>query len=121
MSPPYNEKQVLKDKRQVKASVRMGFLRVALLCTCLFFAQVWSLPTNCILSKDLMKESYKLLETAVTGVEKAVYQTLENIDTLFENSSDPESDQWDEEKWKDFRGLIYRQIVNSKCVIKEQT
>uniref|UniRef100_A0A8C2HPJ6 Uncharacterized protein n=1 Tax=Cyprinus carpio TaxID=7962 RepID=A0A8C2HPJ6_CYPCA len=126
----------------------MGFLRVALLCTCLFFAQVWSLPTNCILSKDLMKESYKLLETAgglfpvqcleekvaihfpknvfksenmdqVTGVEKAVYQTLENIDTLFENSSDPESDQWDEEKWKDFRGLIYRQIVNSKCIMNK--
>ncbi|XP_016307927.1 interferon alpha-13-like [Sinocyclocheilus anshuiensis] len=124
----------------------MDLLRVALLCTFFCFAQVWSSPINCVLSKDLMKGSYTLLETAgglfpmqcleekvvipfpqnafksentdqVTGVEKAVYQTLENIDALFENSSDPH--QWDEEKWNDFRGLVYRQIVKSKCIMNK--
>ncbi|XP_059386064.1 interferon alpha-1-like [Carassius carassius] len=125
----------------------MDILRVALLCTFFFFAQVWSLPTNCVLSKDLMEDSYRFLNTTgglfpsqcleekvaihfpqnafysentdqVTGVEKAVYQTLENIDALFENSSDPEFDQWDEQKWINFRGLIYKQTVKSKCIMR---
>ncbi|XP_016426195.1 interferon alpha-13-like [Sinocyclocheilus rhinocerous] len=124
----------------------MDLHRVALLCTFFCFAQVWSLPTNCILRKDLLKRSYTLIETAgglfpvqclkenvaitfpqnafesantdqVTGVEKAVYQTLENIDALFENYNDP--DQWDAKKWNEFRGLVYRQIVDSKCIMSK--
>ncbi len=63
--------------------------------------------------------TFQRLFLKVTGVEKAVYQTLENINALFENSSDP--DMLDEEKWNDFRGLVHRQIEESKCVRKEQT
>ncbi|KAF4116328.1 interferon phi 3 [Onychostoma macrolepis] len=124
----------------------MELLRVVLLCTFFCSAQVWSFPINCAFSKALMKGSYALLETAgglfpmqcleekvaipfpknafksenkdeVTGVEKAVYQTLENINALFENSSDP--DKLDEEKWDDFRGLVHRQIVESKCIMNK--
>ncbi|XP_043090637.1 interferon phi 3 [Puntigrus tetrazona] len=120
----------------------MNFLRVAL-CTFLCFARVWSMPTRCAVSKDLMKESHALLEAAgglfpmqclkekvvvafpqnafesenadqVAGVERAVYQTLENIDALLESSSDP--GQWDTKKWNDFRGLVYRQIEDSRCI-----
>nr|QHN70738.1 interferon c [Carassius gibelio] len=119
---------------------------VALLCSFFCFAQVWSLPTNCILRNDLLKRSYTLIETAggffpvqclkenvaipfpqdafesdntdqVTGVEKAVYQTLESIDALFENYNDP--DQWDAQKWTEFRGLLYRQITDSKCIMSK--
>ncbi|XP_042570894.1 interferon phi 3 [Cyprinus carpio] len=121
----------------------MELHHVALLCTFFCFAQVWSVPTNCILSKALLQDSYTALETVgglfpgqclkeyvsipipksafesdntdqVTGVEKAVYQTLENIDALFENYDDP--DQWDAKKWNKFRGLLFRQIVFSKCI-----
>nr|QPZ44522.1 interferon phi 3 [Culter alburnus] len=125
----------------------MDFHRVAWLCTFFCFAQVWSLPTrNCILRKDLMKKTCTFIETAsglfpsqclddhvsisfpqnvfessntlqVTGVEKAVYQTLQNIDALFENYSVP--DQWDEEKMTDFRGIVYRQIEESKCIMSK--
>ncbi|KAK2916088.1 hypothetical protein QQF64_024513 [Cirrhinus molitorella] len=125
---------------------------VALLCTVFCFAQVWSMPTNnaigqCILRKDLLTRSYKLVETSgglfpvqcldenvaiplpqnafesentdqVAGVEKAVYQTLENINALFENNGDP--NQWDAEKWNEFRGLVYRQIEDSSTCNKNE-
>ncbi|XP_073689561.1 interferon phi 3 [Garra rufa] len=128
----------------------MELHRVALLCTIFCFAQVWSMPTNCILRKDLLKRSYTRIEAAgglfpvqcldenidipfpqnafesdktdqVTGVEKAVYRTLENIDALFENYSENCSDpeQCDGEKWNEFRGLVYRQIVESKCIMNK--
>ncbi|NP_001104553.1 interferon phi 3 precursor [Danio rerio] len=123
----------------------MDLHRVAWLCTFFCFVQVWSLPTNCNLQKNLMKRTYTLLETAgglfpmqclddrvsipfpqnvfeynedqVTGVEKAVYQTLQNIDALFENFGDP--DQWDAEKLDDFRGIVYRQIKYSTCIMNK--
>ncbi|XP_056090648.1 interferon phi 3 [Rhinichthys klamathensis goyatoka] len=117
---------------------------VAWLCTFFCFAQVWSLPTNCILRKDLMEKTCRFIETAgglfpsqclddrvpisfpqnvfessnknqVSGVEKAVYQTLQNIDALFEDYSVP--DQWDAEKMTEFRGIVYRQIEESKCIM----
>lgn len=63
--------------------------------------------------------TFQLLFLKVTGAEKAVYQTLENINAVFENCSDP--DQFDEDMWNDFRGLVYRQIDESRCVRQEQT
>ncbi|XP_051987232.1 interferon alpha-13-like [Xyrauchen texanus] len=119
---------------------------MAWLCTIVCFAQVWSLPTNCILNKHLMKTSYTLIETMgglfplqclkdhvsipfpqyvfqsnntqqVTGVEKAIYQTLQNIGTLFENDGVP--DQWNAQKLDDFLNIIYRQIEDSKCVMNK--
>ncbi|XP_051570725.1 interferon alpha-13-like [Myxocyprinus asiaticus] len=119
---------------------------MAWLCAIVCFAQVWSLPKNCILHKSLMKTSYTLLETMgglfplqclkdhvsisfpqyvfqsnntqqATGVEKAIYQTLQNIDTLFENDGVP--DQWNAQKLDDFQNIIYRQIEDSKCVMNK--
>ncbi|XP_051988700.1 LOW QUALITY PROTEIN: interferon alpha-13-like, partial [Xyrauchen texanus] len=53
----------------------------------------------------------------VTGVEKAIYQTLQNIGTLFENDAVP--DQWNAQKLDDFLNIIYRQIEDSKCVMNK--
>ncbi|RXN39623.1 interferon alpha-13-like protein [Labeo rohita] len=127
----------------------MDLHRVALLCTFFCFAQVWSRPTNCILREDLLKRSYTVIETAgglfpvqcldenvvipfpqnafesdntdqVTGVEKSVYQTLENINALFEKFEDYTGpDQRFTENWNEFRGLVYRQIKESKCIKSE--
>ncbi|XP_051570724.1 interferon alpha-13-like [Myxocyprinus asiaticus] len=118
---------------------------MAWLCAIVCFAQVWSLPTNCILHKNLMKTSYTLLETMgglfplqclkdhvsisfpqyvfqsnntqqATGVEKAIYQTLQNIDTLFENDAQTSGMA---QKLDDFQNIIYRQIEDSKCVMNK--
>ncbi|RXN21143.1 interferon alpha-13-like protein [Labeo rohita] len=130
MSLLYNDKyRVVKNKRQ--------------------FIKVWSRPTNCILREDLLKRSYTVIETAgglfpvqcldenvvipfpqnafesdntdqVTGVEKSVYQTLENINALFEKFEDYTGpDQRFTENWNEFRGLVYRQIKESKCIKSE--
>ncbi|XP_067284958.1 interferon phi 3 [Pseudorasbora parva] len=124
----------------------MDLHRVAWMCAFFCFAQVWSLPTNCILRKDLMGKTCTLIESAgglfpsqclddhvsiyfpqnvfesnnshqVTGVEKAVYQTLQNIDALFEDHTVP--DQWDADKMTEFRGIVYRQIEESKCIMSK--
>ncbi|KAI7803820.1 interferon phi 3 precursor [Triplophysa rosa] len=123
----------------------MDLHRMAWLCTIICFAHVYSFPTNCILQKHLMKRSYTLLDTmgglfpaqcleddvSVTfpqnvfdsnktqqdGVEKAIYQTLQNIDALFENDGVP--DKWNEEKLDGFLHTIYRQINDSKCILSK--
>ncbi|KAL0198182.1 hypothetical protein M9458_006723, partial [Cirrhinus mrigala] len=51
----------------------------------------------------------------VAGVEKSVYQTLVNIDALFEKFENSGPDQRYAENWNEFRGLLYRQIEESKC------
>ncbi len=63
--------------------------------------------------------TFQLLFLKVTGVEKAVYQTLEHINAVFKNCSDP--DQFKEEEWNHFRGLVHRQIDESRCVRQEHT
>nr|WNV33321.1 interferon beta [Osteobrama belangeri] len=77
-------------------------------------------PMQCLKEKVAITFPQNAFESntdEVTGVEKAVYQTLENIDALLENSSDPS--QWDKEKWDYFRGLVYRQILDSKCIMSK--
>lgn len=72
---------------------------------------------NCIREHEFTLLLLLLLK--VTGVEKAIYQTLQTIDALFENYTVP--DQWDGDKMSDFRSIVYRQIVDSKCVRKQKT
>ncbi|XP_051572359.1 interferon alpha-1-like [Myxocyprinus asiaticus] len=124
----------------------MDLHRVAWLCTIFCFVQVWPLSLNCILYKRLMKTSYTLLETMgglfplqclkdhvsisfpqhvfqsnntqqVTVVENAIYKTIQNIHTLFQNGGFP--DQWDAQKLDDFQNIIYRQIEESKCIMQK--
>ncbi|XP_051988701.1 interferon omega-1-like [Xyrauchen texanus] len=68
--------------------------------------------------KDLNVSSWhRKRARLVTGVEKAIYQTLQNIGTLFENDGVP--DQWNAQKLDDFLNIIYRQIEDSKCVMNK--
>ncbi|RXN21142.1 interferon alpha-13-like protein [Labeo rohita] len=101
MSLLYNDKyRVVKNKRQV---IKGGLFPVQ----CLDENVVIPFPQNAF-EFDTSDQ--------VTGVEKAIYQTLENIDALFESYSDPDREA---EKWNEFRGLVYRQIVDSKCIMNK--
>ncbi|XP_065133834.2 interferon phi 3 [Paramisgurnus dabryanus] len=117
---------------------------VAWLCSIICFAHIYSLPTNCMLQKHLIKTSFTLLDTMgglfpeqcleddvkinfpqnvfeannaqqVGGVEKAIYQTLQNIEALFQNDGIP--NEWNEKKLDGFLHTIYRQIDHSKCIL----
>ncbi|TRY96472.1 hypothetical protein DNTS_031526, partial [Danionella cerebrum] len=105
---------------------------------------VSAVPINCVLQRTLMRKTHSLLEATgglfpmqclpervsipfpqdalefhaeqVTGVEKAVYQTLVSIDALFEDFAGPPQ-RWDAEKLEQFRGVLYRQIKYSACIM----
>ncbi|KAA0705930.1 Interferon beta [Triplophysa tibetana] len=96
----------------------MELHRMAWLCTIICFVHVNSFPTNCFLQKHLMERSYTLLDTMV-GVEKTIYQTLRNIDALFENDVPENGTGWNMEKLDGFLHTIYRQINDTKCILSK--
>uniref|UniRef100_A0A674DA41 Uncharacterized protein n=1 Tax=Salmo trutta TaxID=8032 RepID=A0A674DA41_SALTR len=108
-------------------------------------AQVCSMPMPCQLQGQLVRITHNLLRdmggnfpleclqenvfmafpaTAFTSSgasqlsssgAKAIYETLKNIDTLFEADDLPT--QWDQQKLEYFQNIIYRQIEESKCMM----
>ncbi|XP_042565058.1 interferon alpha-1-like [Clupea harengus] len=73
-------------------------------------------PVECLehnLPIAFPSSAFKTSETAESGgAEKAAYETLKLIDTLFANDSMPTS--WN--NLEDFQDIIYRQIEESECV-----
>uniref|UniRef100_A0A8C1WCX2 Uncharacterized protein n=1 Tax=Cyprinus carpio TaxID=7962 RepID=A0A8C1WCX2_CYPCA len=117
---------------------------IALLCPFLFFAQICSMPTKCIMRRKLVKETHKLLENMgglfpreclkenveITfptsalqsddsnqdiGVKKATYKIMEHIDYLFANDSHPVS--WNQKKVEDFQNIVYRFTDDYTCIM----
>ncbi|XP_063073832.1 interferon alpha-4-like [Engraulis encrasicolus] len=117
------------------------------LCIILCAAQVAPLPISCRIHGGLIQNIQSLLEkmgglfplecldhnarftfpvssfksntTAQvdTGVERAVYATLVNIDVLYENDTMPTN--WDQVELDIFRNLVYRVVEESECVLKK--
>ncbi|XP_076122812.1 interferon alpha-13-like [Alosa pseudoharengus] len=109
----------------------------------IYIAHVHSAPITCGLQRTLVENSHSLMEnmggrfpleclphnvaiefptsafqtgnaTETLVAERAVYETLKFIDTLFENNSPPTT--WNTENLDAFQNIIYRQIVESKCI-----
>uniref|UniRef100_A0A671Q7K1 Interferon alpha-6-like n=1 Tax=Sinocyclocheilus anshuiensis TaxID=1608454 RepID=A0A671Q7K1_9TELE len=116
---------------------------IALLCPFLFFAQICSMPTKCIMRRELVKTTHRLLENMGglfpreclkenveitfptsalqsndsnqnTGVAKATYKIMKHIDYLFANDSPPES--WNQKKVEDFQNIVYRFTDEYTCM-----
>ncbi|XP_039543607.1 interferon phi 2 [Pimephales promelas] len=117
---------------------------IALFSLFLFFSQICSMPTKCIMRRTLVKTTHNLLENMgglfpreclkenveipfpksalqpngsnqKIGVEKAMYKIMEHIDFLFANESYPES--WNQEKVEHFQNIVYRLISDNKCIM----
>ncbi|XP_051743495.1 interferon phi 2 [Ctenopharyngodon idella] len=117
---------------------------IALLSPFLFFSQICSMPTKCILRQTLVKETHSLLEnmgglfprecleenvkitfpkSALQSndssqnivVTKAVYKIMEHIDFLFANDSYPES--WNQLKVEHFQNIVSRLTGEKKCIM----
>uniref|UniRef100_A0A672S3M3 Interferon alpha-6-like n=1 Tax=Sinocyclocheilus grahami TaxID=75366 RepID=A0A672S3M3_SINGR len=115
---------------------------IALMCPFLFFAQICSMPTKCIMRRELLKTTHRLLENMGglfpreclkenveitfptsalqsndshqnTGVAKATYKIMKHIDYLFANDSHPES--WNQKKVEDFQNIVYRFTDEYRC------
>ncbi|XP_016307926.1 interferon phi 2 [Sinocyclocheilus anshuiensis] len=120
---------------------------IALLCPFLFFAQICSMPTKCIMRRGLVKTTRSLLENMgglfpreclkenvkITfpksalqsndsnqniGVAKAVYKIMEHIDYLFANDSHPES--WNQKKVEDFQNIVFRLTDEYQCIMERK-
>ncbi|XP_031439346.1 interferon alpha-1-like [Clupea harengus] len=76
-------------------------------------------PVECLehnLPIAFPSSAFKTSETAESGgAEKAAYETLKLIDTLFANDSMPTS--WN--NLEDFQDIIYRQIEESECIMSK--
>ncbi|XP_048100910.1 uncharacterized protein LOC125295602 [Alosa alosa] len=129
------------DLIEIMASQSVALFSVILRIICI--AHVHSAPITCGLQRTLVENSHSLMEnmggrfpleclphnvaiefptsafqtgnaTETLGAERAVYETLKFIDTLFENNSPPTT--WNTENLDAFQNIIYRQIVESKCI-----
>ncbi|XP_016124431.1 interferon alpha-6-like [Sinocyclocheilus grahami] len=120
---------------------------IALMCPFLFFAQICSMPTKCIMRRELLKTTHRLLENMGglfpreclkenveitfptsalqsndshqnTGVAKATYKIMKHIDYLFANDSHPES--WNQKKVEDFQNIVYRFTDEYRCIMRRK-
>uniref|UniRef100_A0A8C4FL14 Uncharacterized protein n=1 Tax=Denticeps clupeoides TaxID=299321 RepID=A0A8C4FL14_9TELE len=115
---------------------------VVWLSSILCSAQVFSRPVTCQLQRSRVEKSRGLLHTMGghfpaecveqnlqipfptslfanfelqnVGVEKAIYETLKSIDSLFDNESLPK--RWSQKELEEFQDIVYLQVEENQCV-----
>ncbi|XP_028841774.1 interferon alpha-4-like [Denticeps clupeoides] len=51
------------------------------------------------------------------GVEKAIYETLKSIDSLFDNESLPK--RWSQKELEEFQDIVYLQVEENQCIMSK--
>uniref|UniRef100_A0AAY4DZY5 Uncharacterized protein n=1 Tax=Denticeps clupeoides TaxID=299321 RepID=A0AAY4DZY5_9TELE len=119
---------------------------VVWLSSILCSAQVFSRPVTCQLQRSRVEKSRGLLhtmgghfpaecveqnlqipfptsafqtdmKTQNVGVEKAIYETLKSIDSLFDNESLPK--RWSQKELEEFQDIVYLQVEENQCIMSK--
>uniref|UniRef100_A0AAY4E0R7 Uncharacterized protein n=1 Tax=Denticeps clupeoides TaxID=299321 RepID=A0AAY4E0R7_9TELE len=106
---------------------------VVWLSSILCSAQVFSRPVTCQLQRSRVEKSRGLLHTMGghfpaeclfanfelqnVGVEKAIYETLKSIDSLFDNESLPK--RWSQKELEEFQDIVYLQVEENQCIMSK--